>query len=722
MKTEQELQEILKGLTIDEKIGMVHGVGLFRTKAVEEKGIPEFVFSDGPMGVRPEYQKTQWYPVGQPDDLSTYLPSNSALASTFSREAAKEIGSILGAEARGRGKDMILAPGVNIMRSPLCGRNFEYMSEDPYLTAELAVPYIEGVQENDVSACVKHFALNNQETRRHGVDVQVDERALWEIYLPAFEAAVKRAGTNGVMASYNKFRGKYASHSKELLDDILRDKWGFDKLLVSDWGSIEDTIEAANVSIDADMRVTDNFDEYFFANPLKEAIESGKVKEEKLDEKVMHILRTMNVLKMLDDKDERARGTYNAPGTSEKLRKIADESIVLLKNEDKLLPLDKDKCKKVVVIGDNAIRQHAYGGGSAEIKALYEIPPLLGIRMALGGKSEIVYEPGYYNFVIGNAWGKDVNGQWLGDVPNEQLSYDEIAKLDEKYLARAKEAVKDADAVIFVGGLNHDHDVEGRDRETLELPNHQDDIIKELLKIRPDMIVALMAGSPVSVRAWADDCKALITYSYGGMQSGAALADVIFGDVNPSGKLAVTFPKKLEDSPAHAEGEWPGDDKVTYNEGIYVGYRYFDKKGIEPEFAFGHGLSYTEFEFGELHAEPAVDTDGEGNDTQVMSVYLPVKNIGEVNGACTVLFYVKPAADSAVDRPVKELRGFDKKELKVGETAFFTAKLPLKAFSYYDANKAAYVVPAGTYEVVAAYACDDERSTISISIAEEKVL
>ncbi|HAF26272.1 MAG TPA: glycosyl hydrolase [Lachnospiraceae bacterium] len=713
MRTKEELKELVNRLTLDEKIGMVHGCGLFCTKAVERLDIPEFIYSDGPMGVRPEYQKTQWFPVGRPDDLSTYLPSNSATAATFSRENAREVGRILGQEARGRGKDMILAPGVNIVRAPLCGRNFEYMSEDPCLTSELAVSYIEGVQENDVSACVKHYALNNQETRRSGVDVSVSERALREIYLPAFKAAVTRANAHGIMASYNRFRGYYTSHSKYLIDEILRGEWGFDKILVSDWGSITDTVEAGNVGIDVDMRVTDNFDDYYFGNPLKKAIEEGKVDEKKLDEKIFHILRTMDELNMLPDADgnmpERKSGTYNAYGNREILKRISAESIVLLKNEGKLLPIDKKKVKKALVIGDNGIRQHAYGGGSAEIKALFEIPPLLGIRMNLGGACEVSYEPGWYNYVIGNAWGKDVNGQWLGNVPNEELSFDEIAKLDEKYLEDAKKAAKEADVVIFSGGLNHDHDVEGKDREDYHLPNHQDDIIKELLKVRPDMIITLIAGSPFSVREWIDDAKAVITYSYGGMETGAALADVLFGDENPSGKLPVTFPKELKDCPAYALGEFPGGDTVDYKEGIYVGYRYYEKYGVKPEFAFGHGLSYTQFEFGEIAAE----SEGEGGDVKV---YLPVKNTGERDGKCTVLFFVKPLDDCGIDRPVKELKGFDRKELKVGETAFFTAKLDGSAFSVYDEENKCFKIVKGRYEVIAAYAADDERSRTTVEI------
>ncbi len=711
--TKNELTSLCDKLTIDEKIGMVHGAAFFKTKAVERLNIPQFIYSDGPMGVRPDYEDDEWYYKGFSDDYTSYLLSNTALASTFNTEHAHVAGQILGAETRGRGKDMILGPGVNIQRSPLGGRNFEYMSEDPYVSARMAVSYIKGVQENDVSACVKHFAANNQETRRNDVDTYMSERALFEIYLPAFRAAVKEAGTLGLMGAYNQFRGTYTSHHPYLLDEILRHDWGFDGIVVSDWGSIHDTVEAGNVGMDVDMRTTDDFDDYFFGEPLKKAIEEGKVPMEKLDEKVMHILNVMSRLHMLDG--NRQTGTYNALDTPQKLLKAAEESIVLLKNEDHLLPLNKKSLKKLVVIGDNANRTHALGGGSAEIKALHEISPLLGLKMALGGNCQVVYEPGYYSYVIGNAWGHDENSQGVGGNPIVRLSDEEVAALNRQYLARAKEACKDADAVIFIGGLNHDYDVEGADKPDMKLPYNQDGIIKELLAIRPDMIVAMLAGSPVDMHEWVDDVQTLLYYSYNGMEGGRAFANVVFGDANPSGKLTMTLPLVLEDSPAHKFGEFPGDDAVHYNEDIYVGYRYFDTYNVKPAFAFGHGLSYTTFDFGAVALSGSLDKEG-----SVMAK-INITNSGNCDGAAVALFFVRPV-DSPIKRPAKELRGFDKKYLKAGDTAEFTAAFDAYAFSYYDEDCKCYVALPGTYEICAAYACDDVRSVVALTLDKEYTL
>lgn len=718
--TQKELKTLCDSMTLDEKIGMVHGVTLFKTKEVERLNIPAFTYSDGPMGVRLEYESDVWFPKGYSDDYTSYLPSNTALASTFNPKHAYVAGQILGEETRGRGKDMILAPGINIHRSPLGGRNFEYMSEDPYLSGRMAVPYIQGVQENDVSACVKHYALNNQETRRNDVDTYVSERALFEIYLPAFRAAVKEGKTLGLMASYNKFREIYCSHHQYLIDEILRKEWGFEGIVVSDWGSIHDTEEAGMAGIDVDMRVTNDFDEYYFANPLKKALEEGRVPMEKLDEKIMHILSVMNEIHMLDG--ERKSGTYNAPSSGEKLLKAAEESIILLKNEDRLLPLEQRKIKKLLVIGDNANRMHALGGGSAEIKALYEISPLLGLKMVLGGNCEVTYEPGYYNYVVGNAWGKDANSQGVGGNPMKKLEPEEIDALNKEYLERAKAACSQADAVIFIGGLNHDHDVEGKDKDNMRLPNGQDHVIRELLKIRPDMIITMITGSPVDMHEWLSDAKTLLYYSYNGMQGGLAFAKVIFGEVNPSGKLTMTLPLTLEDSPAHRLGEFPGGDMVHYNEDIYVGYRYFDTYGVKPAFAFGHGLSYTEFSFGEVTASVSEKGGCRDGVCTIPSLFVkasvPISNVGSMDGAVTVQFYIKPV-DSAVKRPLKELRGFEKQFLKAGETKDFCAEFDAYSFSYYDEDRKCYVTLPGDYEICAAFACDDVRSIAKVTIQRE---
>lgn len=392
---EKKIKDLVSQMTLDEKIGMIHGDGLFRTKGVERLGIPEVTMSDGPMGVRNEFENAHWIAVGNNDDYVTYLPSNSAIASTWNREIARESGEVLGEEARGRGKDVILAPGINIKRSPLGGRNFEYMSEDPYLTGELAVPLIQGIQTKDTAACVKHFALNNQETERLWVDVEVSERALWEIYLPAFEKAVKKEKTMSVMGAYNRYKGQHCCENKELMTDILRDKWGFDGMSVSDWGAVHDTAAVAAGGLDIEMSVTDNFDEYFMAEPLKKAVESGEIPESLIDEKVQNIIRMLFRLHKMGE-GERNPGGYNTQDHREAALSAARESIVLLKNEDKKLPLSQKETKKVLVIGDNGDRIHSNGGGSAEIKALYETSPLMGIKKLLGGNAQVVYVKGYF--------------------------------------------------------------------------------------------------------------------------------------------------------------------------------------------------------------------------------------------------------------------------------------------------------------------------------------
>lgn len=728
--TREELKDLCKELTLDEKIGMVHGSILFQTAGVERLGIPGFLFSDGPMGCRLEYEAAEWMPVANNDDFTSYLPSNTALASTFSRALAHDAGHILGEETRGRGKDMILAPGINIQRSPLGGRNFEYMSEDPYLSGEMAVSYVRGVQENDVSACLKHFALNNQETRRNDVDVLVSDRALFELYLPAFRAAIKEGNTWGVMGSYNKFHGKYCSHHPFLLHDILRKEWGFDGIVVSDWGSIHDSVEGGNAAIDVDMRTTSNFDDYPFGKPLKEAVKNGSVSAEALDEKVMHILTTMNQLHMLDG--ERKTGTYNALSSHSKLLTAAEESIILLKNESHQLPLSKKKIRKLLVVGDNANRMHALGGGSAEIKALYEISPLMGIKMELGGNCEVIYEPGYYNYVIGNAWGHDDNAQGVGGNPLVHLSAAEETLKNKEYLSRALEAATDADAVIFIGGLSHDYDVEGADKKDMKLPNNQDHIIKELLKVRPDLIVALLAGSPVDMSAWVDDVKSLLFFSYNGMEGGRGFARILFGEANPSGKLPMTLPGALEDSPAHKIGQFPGGDTVAYTEDIYVGYRYFDTFDVTPAFAFGHGLSYTEFQFGPVClTECGVDCEISGTNCSdknerkgnafITSASVNVTNTGDTDGSATVLFFIRPV-DSKIKRPAKELRGFDKVFLLKGECKDVSVCFDAYSFSYYNEEKKCYVTEPGTYEICAAFAADDIRSTASIKIDREYLI
>ena len=735
-KTEKEIEKLLKKLTLDEKIAMIHAAGLFQTGAVERLDIPSLKCSDGPMGVRCEFHNERWIPTGNNDDNVTYLPSNSALASTWNQELAKQSGQVLGEEARGRGKDVILAPGINIKRDPLCGRNFEYMSEDPKLAATLAVPFIKGVQENDVAACVKHFACNVQETDRLMVDTIVDERTLYEIYLPAFKAAVQEGGSYSLMGAYNKLNGTHCCENKELLDFILREEWGYDGTVISDWGAVHKTKEAAEVTMDVEMSVFGDFDNYMFANPLKEAIEKGEVSESAIDSKVRNILRMMFRLKMIGkQKSTRKSGTYNTPAHREAVLRTARESMILLKNENNKLPLNKDKVKKIAVIGQNAAKIHSDGGGSAEIKALYEISPLMGIKTYLGGNVEVVYAPGYYipekpktfdhnwqetsldelegtNIGIAvrdesqiardaqereAAFRKEEEEKAVQKEKEAQLVHEKNIKLFEEALALAKEA----DEVIFVGGLNHNFDSEGLDREDMKLPFEQDLLIAELLKVKKDAIITFIGGSPVEM-PWRNEAETILWSYYAGMETGNAFAEIIFGEVNPSGKLAETFPAKYEDCVTAKNGQSGIRGSINLSEGLYYGYRYFDKERIAPAFCFGHGLSYTKFTYNNL----TLKQEKEGS--KIVKVSFTVKNIGKKAGAETAQVYIAPIAPK-VDRPVKELKAYKKIKLQPGKSGKVTLTLSPQDFAYFDTDIHGFIADAGDYEILVGASCEDIR-------------
>lgn len=725
IEQEHHVKSLLEQLTLDEKIGMIHGNGLFKTAGVERLGIPALKFADGPMGVRNDFENAKWKTIGLSYDFVSYLPSNTSIASSWNKEVAYQVGQVLGEEARGRGKDMILAPGINVKRSPLCGRNFEYMSEDPYLIKELAVPLIKGVQEADVAACVKHFAANSQETKRLEVEAIIDDRAFRELYLPAFKAAVEEGESYSIMGAYNRYKGEHCCHSKCLLDDILREEWDYDGVVISDWGGVHDTEQAANTSLDIEMSVTDNFDEYFMANPLIEAVKSGKVLEEQIDKKVRRILTMMERLHMFSE--ERKSGSYNTPEHRAVIRKASEEGVVLLKNKENRLPLSK-KVKKLAVIGQNGDMIHSNGGGSAEIKALYEISPLLGINMLLGGNTKIQYAPGYY--IEPKKEESDVNWQEssLEDIVNRSGSSEGVTpenakdnQVDEHLIIEQKkrkelreEAVKvakEADEVIIIGGLNHDYDTEGADRNDLILPYEQDELIKAVLEVKPEAVIVIISGSPVEMRQWEKNAKAIVWTSYAGMEGGTALARVLFGDVNPSGKLPESFPITITDSPAHCIGEFPGDLEVHHTEGINIGYRYYSTKKVPTQFCFGHGISYTTFAYEDLVIDNSLVGRIDDNtviDSVKITGQVRITNIGNQRGAEVVQIYVSPV-ESKVERPEIELKGFEKVSLEPGESKIVTFSLDSSAFSYYDAEEKAFVVEPGKYTIRVGSSCEDIR-------------
>lgn len=717
---ERKIDELLSKLTLEEKIALIHGEGLFQTGEVERLDIPPLKFSDGPMGVRNEFDMKRWISAETNDDYVSYLPSNSALASTWNRELAYETGKVLGAEARGRGKDVILAPGINIKRSPLCGRNFEYMSEDPKVVEEMAVPFIKGIQENDVAACVKHLAANNQETNRMSVDTYMDERTLREIYLPGFKAAVSKGESYSVMGAYNRLYGEYCSQSKYLLDNILRKEWEYDGLVVSDWGAVHDTRQAAESGLDVEMSVGPDFDNYYMAKPLLEAVKSGKIKEEYIDKKVRNVLRTMLRLKMVgDEQKKRISGTYNDPQHREIILKCAEESIILLKNDKKVLPLNKSGIRKLAVIGHNAVCLHAFGGGSAEIKALYEISPLMGLKMELGGNTEIKYARGYYvppKKLREVNWQQDSLNLTKDDERANEIrsELERASMLQEELLNEAVELAKENENVIIFAGLDHEHDAEGKDRKDMKLPYGQDRLIREVLKANPNAVVVIIGGSPVEMKDWYDEAKAILWCYYAGMEGGRALARVLFGDVNPSGKLAESFPKKHTDCPAHIMGDFGNSEKITYKEGVFVGYRYYDSRNIEVQFPFGYGLSYTSFKYSGLK----VAVDETEKDDVTVKIQVNIKNTGKVAGAEVVQVYVADPV-SSVPRPVHELKGFEKVYLKPSEEKTVTVCLHKDSFGFYDADRHCFVVEPGKFEIQVGASSRDIRLKENIYLNRE---
>jgi beta-glucosidase len=678
--SEQELVEtridsLIRLMTLEEKIGMIHASSSFTSGGVERLGIPELVMSDGPHGVRAE-QGRDWNPPGTDKDLSTYLPTGICLAATWNKDLGYQFGSVLGSEAKARGKDIILGPGVNIIRSPLNGRNFEYMSEDPYLTSEMAVGYIKGVQDQGISACVKHYAANNQETDRDKVDVIVSERALREIYLPAFKASVEKAGVNSVMGAYNKVNGQYSTHHEYLINQVLKQEFGFGGIVISDWSAVKNTKEALLYGTDIEMGTdipqlpNPDYDAFYLADSALAMIKREEVDEKVVDEKVRRILRVMFKTNMFGT---RSPGRLNAGEHQQTALKVAEEGIVLLKNED-MLPIGPNQFKTILVVGNNAVYKQAMGGGSSQVTPLYEITALEGIKKYAGAETEVLFAEGY--------------------IPTQDLSYDK--KLADEAVAAAGKA----DAVIFIGGWIHNFDqtvwggttfdMEGQDKTDLKLIYGQEELINKIAEANPRTTVVILGGSNVEMKNWMDHVPAILHAWYPGMEGGNALARIIFGETNPSGKLPMTFANSHLDYPSHAVGEFPGKDfRVNYTEGIYVGYRYFDKENHRPVYPFGYGLSYTDFGFSDLKL---LKKSGE------VVVECTVTNTGKIAGAEVAQLYVAPL-DTKVDRPLKELKGFEKVFLKPGESAKIKLVLGEEAFSYFDDISHQWKTDAGNYEI-----------------------
>ncbi|WP_053972189.1 beta-glucosidase [Mangrovimonas sp. ST2L15] len=698
---DSKIDSLVSAMTLEEKAGMLHGSTMFATAAVERLGIPELTMADGPLGVREEISLDSWAPAGWDNDFATYYPAAGGVAATWNTDLAYVFGNSVGEETIARDKDVLLSPAINIIRTPLGGRTYEYFTEDPFLNKKLTVPFIVGLQENDVAACVKHFAANNQETHRDFVDVQIDERTLREIYLPAFKAAVEEAHAYSFMGAYNKFRGDYLCENDYMLNQVLRNEWGFEGIVISDWAAVHDTKKALESGTDIEMGTPKPFNEFYFADALIQAVKDGKIDEKQVDKSVKRILRMMYTLKSVNDKG-RAKGSISTEAHFQDAYAIAAESVVLLKNENNLLPLKTEGVKSIAVIGNNAKKKNALGGFGAGVKTKREVTPLEGLQNRLPEDITINYAEGYLERYSNNEKAK------LGDITlNGPVT---INELDPKMLEEALEAAKNSDMAIVFAGSNRDYETEASDRATLALPFGQEELIEKVLAVNPNTIVVFIAGAPFDIKKVADQSKAVIWSWFNGSEGGNALADVILGTVNPSGKLPWTMPLRLEDSPAHATNSFPGDQTVSYDEGILVGYRWFDTKNVEPLYSFGYGLSYTNFSLSNLKTDKS---EYDLNDT--ITVEISVENTGEVSGKEVVQVYVsKP--DSKVERAAQELKGFSKVEVAAGSIKTTTVEIPVKELAFYNVDTKSWEVEKGAYSIQVGNSSRNILSKVEITI------
>ena len=687
---EQRIDDALARMTLDEKIAVIHAQSKFSSPGVKRLGFPDLWTDDGPHGVRPDVLWDEWEQAGQTNDSCVAFPALTCLAATWNPALSQLYGESLGEEALYRGKHVILGPGVNINRTPFNGRNFEYMGEDPWLASRMVVPYIQGLQSKGVAACVKHYALNNDEEYRHQVNVIISDRALHEIYLPAFKAAVQEGWAWAIMGSYNLYQNQHNCHNAILLNKILKQDWGFDGVVISDWGGCHHTEEAITNGLDLEfgswtdgltMGATNAYDNYYLALPYKKLIQEGKYSTKELDEKVRRVLRlfyrtTMN--------RHRPFGFLCSESHYQAALKIAQEGIVLLKNDREVLPLKK--AKRILVVGENAIKMMTVGGGSSSLKVQKEILPLDGIK-ARFAEAEVDFARGYVGDTVQSYNGVTV-GRSLYDLRSaEELTAEAVAK------------AKDADVVIFIGGLNKSNyqDCEGHDRQTYGLPYGQDQLIEALVKANPNLVYVNISGNAVAM-PWAAKVPAIVQGWFVGSEAGEALASVLAGDVNPSGKLPFTWYARLEDCGAHATGSYPGTWREghqiideTYIEDIFVGYRWTDKQKIKPLFPFGYGLSYTTFQVNNLRADKKEMTA----DDQ-LTITADVKNIGSMAGAEVLQLYISDTK-SSLPRPIKELKGFKKVYLEPGETQQVSFTIDRSALSFYNEKTGNWTAEPGEF-------------------------
>ena len=719
---EERIEDALSRMTLDEKIAVIHAQSKFSSAGIKRLGFPDFWTDDGPHGVRPDVLWDEWEQAGQTNDSCVAFPALSCLAATWNPQMARLYGESLGEEALYRNKSMILGPGVNIYRTPLNGRNFEYMGEDPWLASRMVVPYVQGLQSKGVAACVKHYALNNDEDFRHQVNVIVDDRTLHEIYLPAFRAAVTEGHAWGIMGAYNLYRNQHNCHNDILLNQILKRDWQFDGVVVSDWGGAHNTEEAIKNGLDLEfgtwtdgltMGKTNAYDNYYLADAYKRLIREGKYTERELNDKVRRVLRlffrtTMN--------KHKGYGFLCSESHYEVARSIAEEGIVLLKNDKvktkkngaamSLLPLRLDDAKRILVVGENAIKMMTVGGGSSSLKAQFEILPLDGLRKAIGNKVEIDYARGYVGDTV-----QSYNGVTVGRSLYETRTADVLRN-------EAVEKAKGADYVIFFGGLNKSdfQDCEGHDRKQYGLPYGQDELVEALLTVNKKLVFVNISGNAVAM-PWMSRVPAIVQGWFLGSETGEALANVLLGVVNPSGKLPFTWSATLNDVPAHRLNAYPGIWRTQhdiideeYKEGLFVGYRGVDKFKTKPLFAFGHGLSYTSFALGKAIADKSEMTREDK-----ISFTLSVTNTGSCAGSEVVQLYVSDVK-SSLPRPLKELKAFKKVFLQPGETQNVTLTIDVDALSFYDDSKQNWVAEPGDFVALIGTSSDHLTSKVKFKL------
>ena len=708
---DSRIEDALLRMTTEEKVALLHAQSKFSSAGVKRLGIPEVWCSDGPMGIRDEVLWDEWVQAGWTSDSCIAFPSLTCLAATWNTDMAALYGKSIGEEALYRRKNVLLGPGVNICRTPINGRTFEYMSEDPFLAAQLVVPYVKGVQQNGVAACVKHFALNNFEVNRSSANVIVSDRALYEIYLPAFKAAVTEGGAWAIMGSYNLYQNQHCCHNKRLLIDILKGDWQFDGVVISDWGGCHSTDEAVANGLDLEFGTwtggqtwgrSNSYDNYFLARPYLDGIKSGKYTTAELDDKVRRVLRLIFRTSM----SGQARwGSLCSDEHYAAARKIGGEGIVLLKNDRNILPIDANKNPKILVVGENAIKMLTLGGGSTSLKVQRELLPLDGLRNRFGAEN-VTFARGYVGDTTTTFDGIDT-GQKLADHRSAQELTDEAVRM-----------AKEVDYVIFVGGMNKSNgqDCEGTDRKSLELPYNQNNVVSAIVKVNPNLIFVNITGSPVTM-PWLNSVPAVVQTWFIGSEAGNAIADVLSGDVNPSGKLPLTFPAKLEDVGAHSVGEYVSKPSfkvvdVEYKEDILVGYRWFDTKKITPLFPFGYGLSYTTFGYGKPQLSQTTMTP-EGQ----ITLKIDVTNTGNRAGAEVVQLYIADLK-SSLPRPTKELKGFNKVTLNPGETKTVEFTIDRRALEFYNDATKQWEAEPGTFEAVIGASSADIKGKVKFELKQ----